>query len=279
MKNLTVLSVLLLIFHFSSAQHLYTKIGGGYAFGTGGQNLLFENSLDYFDVKDMVNITNNSDGSTTWENVYVSLGKGSNINGSIGYKINRNFEIEIAGNYHFSYKYKSVIISRFDEETTELTSRMISIIPAFSISPGFEKINPYAKLGFVIGKGYINDYLFVSSDNIEVLTQNVKLNGGISKGMQYTVGTELPLNKTFLIYAEFVGINMTYAPKTAELNEYTINGEDQLPYFPENLRKIDLDDTYTEEAGTPPPGATVKRLKVVFPYSSLGINAGIKLVF
>jgi len=271
---------MLLTAYKGNSQSFYLRGGGGYAFGLNRQTISFGQSLQYFNANDFINVTDNSDGSTTWENVYVSLGKGYHFNIAAAYLFNKNIGAEMGVGYLISAKHTALFKEEYAEVRYDLSSKMFSFNPSLIVCAGYEKVNPFLKLGFLIGFGEINHYSLESSNNTETGTMNVKLNGGLSKGFNAALGTDFMIGKNLALFAECSFSGMTYAPNTAEMTELTVNGEDVLNQYEPNFRKIKLLDSYTEDYEYYPTGTIeVKRLKQVFQYSSACINAGLKINF
>lgn len=275
-KSLFLLAILFIIIN-CNAQGVYIKVGGGYGFKSGAQNLNLEKSLSYFYINDFANYNEGENGEDNWENIYVSLGKGINFNGCAGYMFNKNIGFEFDCNYHLSSKYTATTTTLASESINKLSSKMLTISPSILIATDFQIIKPYTRLGFVLGFGSIEHYTSEKS-NGEVSTLKVKLNGDAAKGFNAAVGTDYYFNEHFNLYCEAFFTSLTYKPNKAEMTEYTIDGDNLLSYYPDNFKKIELVDKYTEDTGSTNV-ESVKRLKQVFPYSSVGINIGLKYNF
>ena len=122
------------------SQGIYAKISAGYGLQMSSQN------IDYF------NFTNFSidTASSTQEQVKTSLGKGFVVEGAVGYMFNKNIGAELGVSYLLGAKTKTEQTLYGSLRNNSLSANMLRINPSFVISCGFEKINPYAKLGLFI---------------------------------------------------------------------------------------------------------------------------------
>jgi hypothetical protein len=75
-----------------------------------------------------------------------------------------------------------------------LSAKMLRIKPTLVIASGFEKFNPYAKFGVVIGSGSIL-YEISNNDQGDLYEAEIKFNGGTALGLTSGVGAMYTLNK------------------------------------------------------------------------------------
>lgn len=259
-------SLIIVISLFSSnlfAQKTYVDFHAGYGLGINAQN------LNYFD---FYNITE-SPNATTYEQVDVSLGKGLNLGGSFGYMFNEQMGLELGVSYLFgdASKAKHTEVDGATEYT--LSSRMLRFNPSFVIASNFEKINPYAKFGFIMGFGSVM-YETVDNDNGDIEVEKLKLNGGMALGLTSALGLRYNLNDKMAVYGEFNMINLSYAPTTGEVTEATSNGVNELPDMTTREKEIEFVDSYT---GDSPDAQPRKELKQSLPFGSFGLNIGLRI--
>ena len=155
MKNLKKITFLFSIFYslIANAQSdkgFYISLNSGYNFGMGNP--------DYYQsaVLGIINYNEISPTTNTRELVAANLGKGLNIGADFGYLINKNLGFELGINYLFGGKITANQISfNGNYGNSEVSAKMIQFKPTLVFRAGFDKINPYAKVGMVIGSGKI----------------------------------------------------------------------------------------------------------------------------
>jgi hypothetical protein len=251
------------------AQGAYVNINAGYGLNMSSQNLY------YFD---FYNTTSGSNSSTS-EQVNVSLGKGLNLGGAFGYMFNKNIGAELGISYLLGGKSKAK--DTYTGGTTDytLSSKMFRIIPSLVIASGFEKINPYAKFGLVIGSGSIM-YEYKDNDDGDIFVMKMKLNGGMALGLSSGVGAMFNLSDKMSFYGELNMVNLSYAPTKGEVTEATYNGADELPDMTTSEKEIEFVDSYTYSSSNPPADSQPsKELKQKLPFGSFGVNIGLRINF
>ncbi len=262
-----IASVIMAYANNLSAQGLYMKINVGYGFKMGSQSLAgFQNEKE----------TNNSDEVTQ---VNVSMGKGLNFCGTLGYMFNKNLGIDMGFSYLFGMKTKSKYeyFGSYGQEelTMSFAGRMIRINPAIVVAGGFEKIDPYAKFGLIVGVGSFISEANYEYDQNEVYTKIV-YNGGVSLGFNAATGVIFQLNDRISLFAEAELINMSYAPTKGKVKKATLNGMDKLSSLTtsekeyEFVKTIDYEDNQFDSEPS-------KMLKQKYPFGSIGINAGLRI--
>ena len=103
----------------------------------------------------------------------------------------------------------------------------------------------------------------------------------MSFGVTGVVGALYQLNKKTGIYLELATTSMSYAPKTRTLTEYTINGNDQLN---QHIQTDTKETEYTDEVSFSDAEEVDRTLstlstKIKYPFSTFGINLGIRFSF
>jgi hypothetical protein len=216
----------------------------------------------------------------------VGLGGGFNANVAFGYKISDYIGIEfginefvglpkkVTGSYTGTYPYS------FDDK---ISGMMLQIVPAIVITPGLEKVNPYARLGMIIGvlptvvmtSNNTNSYEGTSKATYTTDFKE-KLYGGLAVGFTAAGGVNLKLSDKLAFYGEVVFNGITYAPSKGKYKEFTRNGVDQLSSMTTRekewiyVRKYDADETI---ADTDPD----KQAKVSIDFSNVELNIGIAI--
>lgn len=274
MKNLKLLSLIatftcILFVNNLFGQETYMKINAGYSVNMSSQN------LEYFD---FYNYTSGSNSNTN-EQVFVSLGKGLNFDGTIGYMFNENIGAELRLSYLIGGK--STAKDDYDDGTTDYTisSNMLRANPSFVLSTGLKAINPYAKFGLIIGTGSVN-YEFEDNEDGDIYKANIKMDGGLAVGLNAAIGVNYTFNDNMSLFGEINMINMSYAPDKGVYTEATYNGADELPDMTTREKEIDFVDSYTYNQNDPPPESEPrKELKQKLPFGSLGLNLGLRIGF
>ena len=226
----------------------YVKVNVGYGFATDKQ---------FWDV----NTTQNTMSSSTTETVNLSLGKGINFGGAIGYNFNKNVGAEIGLGYLLGGETTATdkqLNGDIDKKT--ISAKMLQIKPTLVISAGMEKINPYAKFGAIIGSGKI-----------------------IELGLQGGLGLEYKLSENLGIFGELNLNSLSYSPKTSTktkdetktggIVKNNLIGEDTYDI------KTEYEDSITSSTSAPDKNSPRKKLKFTQPFGSLVLNFGIKYNF
>lgn len=249
------------------AQGAYVNINAGYGFSMSSQNLFY--------------FYNSTEGSNSYteEQVNVSLGKGLNLGGAFGYMFNENIGAELGISYLSGGKSKAK--DTYTNGTTEynFSSKMLRINPSLVIASGFEKINPYAKFGLIIGSGSI---VYEYNDNYDgdIELVKIKLNGGIALGLSSGIGAMFNLSDKMSFYGELNMVNLSYAPTKGEVTEATYNGVDELPDFTTSEKEIEFVDRYTFDYDNDPADSQPSQeLKQKLPFGSFGFNFGLRINF
>ena len=263
-KPLLMVFVISLFANNLFAQGTYVHINAGYGLNMSSQN------INYF------NFYNSTDGaiSRTDEQVNLSLGKGLNVGGALGYMFNKNIGAELGISYLLGGESKAKDIYEGGVTDYTLSSNMLRINPTLVISSGFEKINPYAKFGFVIGSGSIM-YESIDNDFKDIKVRKEKLNGGLAFGLNAGVGALYSLSENMSFFGEINMVNLSYAPTNGEVTEATKNGANDLPDMTTRERETIFVSSYDRNAPRI-DSQPAKELKQMFPYGSFGVNIGLR---
>jgi hypothetical protein len=268
----TIIALAITLFTLNvNAQNFYAKLNAGFNVGN-SSNL----SSDFYNLK--------IDGTVrTYENVNLSFGKGTNFGATFGYMFNKYVGSELNVSYLLGSSTK-VEDSEKTASSSEFTSsnysaKMISFIPAIVITPGFEKMNPYARFGLILGIPTVSSKMESSYTEFGINgTSNLtfKLNGGIAFGLQSALGIEYKFNDKMSFFGEINSINLSYSPTKGEMTEFKINGSDNLGNLSTREKKTEFVDSYTEDSSKPAdPNAAAKALAPRLPFSSFGLNLGV----
>ncbi len=274
MKIISVKAVLILfsISLFANslfAQKYYVTVNAQYGLNMGS----------FWDYENHSNtIVNTTD---TWEKFNSSLGKGLSTGAAFGYMFTENIGAELGISYLLGDKseYNSNDQNQNITKNTIYSSKMLQINPSFIITAGLKKINPYAKLGLVVGSGSVlQEY---NENNKGTITlQKTKNNGGLALGLNAGIGVLYSLNTKMSLFGQLNMMDMAYGPTKGEITEYTINGADQLANTLVSDKKFEYVDSYTIDASNPPSNSEPsKQIKTNYPFNNWGFNLGVKYSF
>lgn len=276
MKNIKLILFLFLITLTTAnvfAQRTYVSIGMGYGFKMAAQNI---NYLGFY---------NATYSATTLkeEQINVSLGAGLNVTGTLGYMFNENIGVELGISYLMGAKSTSYYEDNLFQWEVEnsLSAKMLRINPSIILTTRNNVVNPYLKFGLVIGSG---SFLYESDeiDFSDKLTVKVSFDGGLAMGVSAGMGVLYTLNDQLSLFGEISSVNMSYAPTRGEIIEYTYNGTDVLPSLTTRDKEyeyVDVNTIQLTSSTSPSPSQPQKELKQKYPFSSLGLNFGIRMLF
>lgn len=274
MKKLFQLLMVMLLSIFitstTNAQGLYFHVNTGYNFNMSSQTIYME----------FIDISNGSSGNNyyTVEDIFVSLGKGLNFGGTIGFMFSEYVGMELGLSYLMGMKTAAERTwhGGTETETETISSKMLRIIPAIVITPGLEGVNPYAKFGIVIGNGSIN-YEYEATYDGNITFAKVKFNGGMALGLNSAVGVQFVFSDILGMFAEINMVNMSYAPTKGEITEFTDNGIDQLPNMTVSDKEFEFvnEITHSYEADPPEESQPTEMLKYKYPFGSVGVHVGL----
>ena len=203
------------------------------------------------------------------------MGKGINFCGTIGYMFNKNVGLEMGISYLLGMKTKSTYESPDEEMIMSFAGRMVRINPALVVACGFEKVDPYAKFGVIVGIGLIISEATYNYGSDEVYTKIV-FNGGVALGLNAATGLKFQVNDKISLFTEASLISMAYSPTKGKVKKATLNGTDKLSSFNTSqkeykfVKTIDYEDEQLDSEPT-------KMLKQKYPFGSIGINFGISI--
>lgn len=250
------------------AQGAYVNINAGYGASMSSGN------INYFNFYNTTRIL--SPDIRTSEQINLSLGSGANIGGTVGYMFNKNVGVELGISYLVgdNSKAKDIYIGGTTDYT--LSSNMVRLTPTLVIAAGFEKINPYAKFGLVVGSGSIM-YQYVDNDvaDGDLTVQKEKLDGGLAFGLNAGAGVLFNINNGMSFFGEINMVNLSYAPTKGEITESTLNGVNELATMTTKERTTVFVASYDRNAPSP-DSQPRQRLSQLFPFGSLGLNLGVR---
>lgn len=254
---------------------IYVGLNTGYGFAS---------STDT-SVLGLANSTQLTDNIYEHGRIETSLGKGIHFGGAIGYIFNKNFGVELNVNYLLGGKTSSsstTLAGNVAENVAQ--ANVLQFKPSVIVTTGMPSINPYARFGFVASKAKIETTYESRNPNGDYLKTAREYNGSFQLGVQGALGVNFTINPKFIAFSEFEMISTTYSPDNSELTKYESSTggvvKDFLPTFTTNQIETEYSDSYTVDFANPADlNSPSKQLKFKLPFSSLGINVGVKYLF
>jgi len=265
--NVVILFALIMSTSSIYGQGGYLNISAGYGFQMSSGNL-----GNFY-------IFRTTNSSNTYKQVNLSLGKGFNFGGAVGLMFNKNIGAELGITYLIGAKSKAQDSYIGGQTDYKLSARMLRINPSLVISAGYKVINPYAKMGVLIGLGSVNEEI-VDNAGGDLTEGKIKMNGRFALGANAGVGLLCKLNKRFYLFGELNMINMSYAPTKGKLTEATLNGVDILSHMTTSDKETEYVDSYTDSQSNPQlDSQPTKAMKVKIPFGSVGAILGFRICF
>jgi opacity protein-like surface antigen len=236
----------------------------------------------------VLNVWADETATATTDNYVVKslgLGGGFNVNAAFGYKFSDYVGIEFGIN-EFIGMGKKVNGSRTgttNDFTSEdkISGMMLQVVPAVVISPNLEKVNPYARLGMIIGvlpSIVVNSSKTSTSGGVSRATtiteSKQKLHGGLALGFTAAAGASFNLSDKLALYGEFVFNGITYAPSKRIYKTYTVDGVDKLANMTTKEKEMEFVKKYDADENIP-DGSPDKAPKVSFNFSNVELNIGV----
>ncbi|NCA76880.1 MAG: hypothetical protein EOM90_11135 [Alphaproteobacteria bacterium] len=217
--------------------------------------------------------------------VPLALGRGFTGVAAFGYKPSKYFGVELGISQFLGFpKEADSVISLPGAGATEATvaGTMLALNPAIVLSPGFRYINPYARIGFILGiRPTINatgEYRNASMNPPDESKAIRHFYGGVAVGLNAALGVTWKVSNNVGLFAEFAFSNLNYSPRYSEVTWYEKNGVDQLSSLTvkqkntEYYSNIDPDEVI-------PDTSPDKQLRKNVPFSNAGVNIGVSFSF
>ena len=290
MKTITIKTAIIAITILTSistiAQKVYVDVNVGYALPLkGGIDRASTTTTTYYNEQ-----TGESNRSENYKSINSSLGKGLNFGGSIGYMFNKNIGFELGLNYILGAAIKMEDISNdtyidftgatqknTSNYTSSTSSNMFQIAPTLVLSTGFEKFNPYAKFGFVMGFGKVTSQSESTATNWGNSNRISEYSGGMGFGFTGSIGADYALNEKVSLFSELKFMSFSYAPKKGIITKYTQDGVDQLPNMTTSQKETEFVKEFTVDGSN--DNEPSKQTKSYVPYNNIGLNFGVKFSF
>jgi len=136
------------------------------------------------------------------------------------------------------------------------------------------------RIGVIIGFGSFHMDYESNSDvfNGTTTTYSTKseFKEGIAVGFNAAIGLNYALNEKLTLFGEVNYIGMSYEPLKWTLTEMNRDGTDLLPQLEIVDKEIEFVDSYIKDRSNINPDEPGKELKTSTPFSSIGLNFGVK---
>ena len=220
------------------------------------------------------------------KNFYVKLNGGYNMgivsyNGTntAGYMFNKFIGAELGVSYLIGNTVSLTDKSNTSSSTENVSTRLLNFMPSLLITPGLEKLNPYAKFGLCLGSASITDKLESTSSNGSTNTttnQTMVFDGGMAIGFMGTLGLSYKINDKVSLIGELNISSISYSPTKSEYIENKQNGVDQLSSMTKNQKITEFVNSYSEDNNSQSdPNSPRKSIAPSFPFSSVGLTIGV----
>jgi len=221
--------------------------------------------------------------------VEYSYGKGFNFVSSFGAMYNKYFGAELGIGYLLGSKIETTnnmntLYATAKNITTD-NSKMLFFVPALVFEGGFEKINPYARIGLIVAFPKITSkdeatvtsaFSQTSLKTVEVTKYKMDLGFGVNAAL----GILFNMSDNFAIFGECNFNSLSITPKSSEITESSIGGVDNLSSMTISEKETVYEKNYVEDPLNPSAeNEPSKELKIKIPFSSVGANIGIKISF
>lgn len=291
-------SLLLMGSSAAIAQEFYVRGAAGIIGESGKTEYNNADPNGLTNIQQSTDITINADGTTRVKSLNGTLGSGFKANITGGYMFNKYVGAEIGFNYFDGDKKTIGKLS-----TPEISSsavaylRGLDIMPAILITPGFDRLNPYARIGALLtGAGKLtieSDVLAkdAAGPGTDVKVQALtEVTAKFSVGFAGAVGATYPIGKNLSVFGEIEFKNFSIKSKSAEIKEYVTTGisadgntflipGQQLADLPQSEKNFNFSDEYsgTVQAEDPNQPRTIPTQFV--NASGVGVNVGIRYSF
>ncbi|HTX87685.1 MAG TPA: outer membrane beta-barrel protein [Bacteroidales bacterium] len=284
MKRMYIMALLVVVLggaalsqEVSLRDRFYGRVGIG-----GGIGLCYYDPCDYYYDEDYY-----YPDYDNLRSVGFALGDGFNVSLAGGYMFNKHLGVELGVKDFFGLNKKTTYTSN---QTTGTVSDVVKthgmifqVIPAFVLRAGFEKFDPYARFGLIIGavpRVYMTETeMFYGSESPDLNTENYTgvYKGGVAVGFTAAVGVNFKITDHISLFSEFDCNGINYSPKKYILTKDELNGVDQLPNLSMSEKETDFVKKYDAlQTSTDEPA---KHLKISMPFSNVELNVGMTYKF
>ena len=219
----------------------------------------------------------------------MGLGSGFNANLAFGFMLSNYVGIELGVNEFMGLGNKTHSSSTNSgndySSDSKLSGMMLQIVPAIVITPGLEKVNPYARLGMSVGilpsVVMKDNSTTTGGESLKATSSSettIKLSGGIALGFTAAGGIDFNLSEKLAFFGEIVFNGITYAPAKGKFTKCTVDGVDKLPTLTTRDKEWTFEKKYDADEVIP-EGSPDKKPITSVNFSNVELNIGIKFKF
>ncbi|MBI5218107.1 MAG: outer membrane beta-barrel protein [Bacteroidia bacterium] len=241
--------------------------------------------LASYSVFDETFTSSSSNTNRKYDSRNLSFGKGIPVEIAPGYMLNKNIGAELGISYLVGLSTETTDKStnssgKTSTDINNFKGAMLAFTPSVVVESGMNKINPYARMGLIIGlpsfKIEENDTDYDGDQDITV----EKYYSGLAFGFNSALGVLYQMSNKIGVFAELNMNALSYGPKKGKLLKYSHNGTDLLPDATTREKETEfLYDYETNSNNNPSDGEPSKEQGFKMPFSSFGLNLGIKMKF
>ena len=290
-------TLLLMSSNAAIAQEFYVRGGVGLVGESGKTEYNDADPNGLTKIQQSTDVTVNADGTTRVKALNGTLGSGFKANITAGYMFNKYVGAEIGFNYFDGDKKTIGKLNSPQIISSEVAYlRGLDIMPALYLTPGFEKLNPYARVGALMtGAGKLTIETEALAKNaagpgtdvqVQALTE---VKAKFSVGFAAAAGVTYPIGKNLAVFGEVEFKNFSIKSKSAEIKEYVttgINGSNtflipgqQLADLPKSEKSFEFSDEYSGVVQGEDPNQTRTIPTQFVNASGVGVNVGIRYSF
>jgi hypothetical protein len=254
------------------AQDFYTRLGVGVSAG-------ISSNLDL-----LYSYSNTGSGRQVTV-VPVGFGRGFTGVAAFGYNVSKYVSLEFGVSQFMGLPKFADSVMKFPGGTAgqaKVKGNMLSLQPAIVIRPGFKDIDPYARIGFILGiRPRVNataDFTNASTNPPQESEAIRQYYGGVAAGLNAALGVSWTINSLVSLYAECNFSSINYSPKYSEVISYEKNGVDQLSTLSVKQTKTEYYNNVRPDEEIPETSPD-KALRKSLPFSNAGIAFGILFHF
>ena len=253
-------------------KQFYVRLGFGTSFAT-ASNL--DQLYNYS--------SNGSDRSVSI--VPVGFGRGFTGVSAFGYKFSKYVSIEMGLSQFIGLPKIADSVNNVPGGASgevRIAGNMLSLIPSVVIRAGLSPVDPYARVGFILGvRPTINakaDFWNSSTNPTQETIAIRHYYGGVAAGLQAAVGVSWEVSSIISLYAEFAFNSISYSPMFSEIILYEQNGVDKLSELTLKQKETEYYNNINPDEEIP-SNSPDKQLRTSLPFSNAGVNLGISFHF
>lgn len=262
--------IMCIIAFFLSAEmtfaQLYLRANIGYNLPVNSQSLESNYRRVYDDQTGQYVTSEEAVDGSFGSGMSINLGVGAAIKGSLGYDVELSYLM--GKEYSSEYYYSS---GTYIEQTkSTMSSNSFQIAPTLTFVAGTGSIQPYTRMGPVIGITKLKSEV-TNTDTYSGVDESYEYEytGGVNLGFKGVLGVTFNGDRKLQFFGEASFISMAAAPKDGKITSFTVDGEDALDTLPKEQKSFELKDEVTNDE-------PYTQLRQKFSMGSIGIQVGVK---